>query len=344
MPQLPLVVVGASAGGIPVLKTLLSRLPRDFPAAVLIVLHVARDFPSLLPDILDGVGPLPVRHPLDGESMQPGQVYVAPPDHHLIVEDDHVALTKGPKENHARPSINALFRSAAYLYGPSVIGVVLSGMLDDGVSGLYAIKRRGGQAVVQSPQDAEFNAMPLNALQEVEVDYVVAAQDMAPLLTALVREMPGGQNRMDERENQRLEIEVGIARGENALQLGVTELGAPSLLTCPECHGALVQFKEAGILRFRCHTGHGYSGSSLLSEITLELENKAYETLRVLEESLILMKRLGELCEQRGDLVGAEAFYNKIRKVGERTATIQALAQGTERLSGQQVEMRASDD
>lgn len=344
MPQLPLVVVGASAGGLPVLITLLSHLPRDLPAAVLIVLHIAPDAPSLLPAILDSVGPLPVRHAVDGEPLQPGQVYVAPPDHHLIVEDDHVALTKGPRENRVRPSINALFRSAASLYGPSVIGVVLSGLLDDGVSGLYAIKRRGGRAVVQSPEDAEFGSMPLTALQEVQVDFIVAAQDLAPLLTALVREMPQGHSTMDEQEHQRLAIEVGIAQGENAMQLGVTTLGAPSLLTCPECHGVLVQFKEAGQMRFRCHTGHGYSGSTLLSEITLELENKAYETLRVLEESLMLMKSLGDLCEERGDLQGAEALDTRIREAGARMATIQALAQGTERLSVPQVDLQASDD
>lgn len=187
MVERDVVVVGASAGGLGPLRRLLAALPEDRPVAAAVVMHLPPDEPSDLPLILSRVGPWPARHPLDGEPLRPGQVYVAPPDRHLLIERDRVWVKAGPPENRCRPAIDALFRSAAYTAGPRVVGVLLSGLLDDGVSGLWTIKRHGGLAVVQSPADAAFADIPLNALKHVAVDHVLRSEEFAPLFDSLLR-------------------------------------------------------------------------------------------------------------------------------------------------------------
>ncbi len=173
MAKRDIVVIGASAGGVDALKTLAAALPADFGATLFVVLHVSPHSPSYLPDILNYADPLKATHPRDGEPIQRGHIYVAPPDHHLLIEYDQVLVKKGPKENRFRPSIDALFRSAAYNYGSRVIGVVLTGMLDDGTSGLWSVKRMGGLGIIQQPDDAPYASMPDSVLQYVEVDYQV---------------------------------------------------------------------------------------------------------------------------------------------------------------------------
>lgn len=340
MASLPLVVVGGSAGALPVLRALLGALAADFPAPILVVQHLSASGPSVLPELLSHAGPLRARHPQDGEEIAPGVVYVASPDHHLLVDGDRVAVTRGPKENRFRPSVDALFRSAAYTRGADVVGVVLSGVLDDGTSGLWTVKRRGGVAVVQHPEEAEFPDMPLSALREVDVDHITRARDLGALLTRLARAPQGanGEGRMNERkgeasnkpsnarEDERLRIEVGIAREENPLGLGVTTLGEASLLTCPECHGSLVQFEEGGALRFRCHTGHAYTATSLLAEQATSTENQAYQLQRAIEESVLLMRQMARLREASGDAAGARAFHERAREAEERADRVRALA------------------
>jgi two-component system chemotaxis response regulator CheB len=180
-----LIVIGASAGAVPVLLELATRLPADFPAAVLVVLHVGAHR-SVLPDLLKGCGPLRARHAVDGQALQPGTIEVAPPDQHMLVEGRRIRLQHGPKENHARPAIDPLFRSAALAQGPHVIGVLLSGRLDDGTAGLLAIKQSGGVAVVQDPADAEHPEMPRSALAHVDVDCCVPGSELADTLLRLV--------------------------------------------------------------------------------------------------------------------------------------------------------------
>ncbi|MGI4975299.1 MAG: chemotaxis protein CheB, partial [Janthinobacterium lividum] len=165
-----IVVIGTSAGGMTALLALAKTLPVDFPAPIFVVLHVAPNSPSLMPELLNSVSALKAKHPQNGETVRPGVIYLAPPDHHLLLEDDRVLVTRGPKENRFRPSIDALFRSAAYTYGPRVIGVVLTGYLDDGTSGLWSVQRMGGLTIVQEPRDAEQPAMPTNALKFVVAD------------------------------------------------------------------------------------------------------------------------------------------------------------------------------
>jgi two-component system chemotaxis response regulator CheB len=197
-----IIVVGASAGGVEVLSTLVTALPADLPAAVFIVLHLSAEWPSFLPRILGREAKLPVRHAINGEPINRGRVYVAPPDLHLLVEGEHVKLVHGPKENLHRPSVDTLFRSAARWAGPRVIGVVLTGARNDGAAGMRAIKQRGGIAIVQDPVEATFPSMPSSVMQKIKVDYSVPLREIAPLLNELSREevdVGGGENILERR-------------------------------------------------------------------------------------------------------------------------------------------------
>lgn len=182
-----IIVIGASAGGVPPLKQLFASLPPDLPAAIFVVLHFPSSSTSYLPEILSKVGPLKAHHVIGTEEIRPGEVYVASPNRHLMIEDGSVIASTAPKENRNRPAINPLFRSAAWAFGPRVIGVVLSGILDDGTAGLWEIKRHGGKAVVQSPADADHPQMPQSAIANVEVDYVVPIDKMADVLASLCK-------------------------------------------------------------------------------------------------------------------------------------------------------------
>jgi two-component system, chemotaxis family, protein-glutamate methylesterase/glutaminase len=280
-----IIVVGTSAGGVEALQILLRGLPSDLPAAVFIVLRLSPMEPSFLDEILSRAGPLPVTHAVDGEPITSGLIYVASPDHHLLVEREHVRVTRGPKENRFRPAVDVLFRSAAYAYGPRVIGVILTGALDDGTAGLWAVKDRGGLAVVQDPQDAFHDSMPKSALQHVAVDYCLPLAKLAAILVWLAGEPAPAKGGFP--VSKKLAIETQIAREDHELDAGVLALGPLSPYTCPECHGVLVQLQDGDFTRFRCHTGHGYSPSSLLADATQSLETSLWSTLRTREPAFI---------------------------------------------------------
>ena len=221
MAKRDIVVIGASAGGVYALKELVAALPADLPASLFIVLHVSANEPSYLPDILSYAGKLPASHGVDGERFQPGHIYLAPPDHHLLVEHDQLLVKKGPKENRFRPSIDALFRSAAYAYGPRVIGVVLTGMLDDGTSGMWSIKRLGGVSVIQDPQQAPYPSMPESVRQHVTVDYNVPIAQLADLLGELVQQEVGDKPALSNQEENRMEKEIQVTQQDQALERDV---------------------------------------------------------------------------------------------------------------------------
>jgi two-component system chemotaxis response regulator CheB len=285
-------VIGASAGGIEALRTVVAGLPRDLPATIFVVQHSAPDAPSVLPQILDKAGELPARHPRDGERFERGHVYVAPPDHHLLLAPgDLLRVTRGPKENRFRPAVDPLFRSAARSYGARVVGVVLTGGLDDGTAGLLAVKQRGGTAVVQDPYDALVPSMPLSAVTHVRVDYVVPLAEVAPLLARLAGE-PAGERSYP--VSDEMDIEVKIALENNAVEAGVLELGEPSNYACPDCHGVLLRLKGEGPMRFRCHTGHAYSADSLLAGVHENVEDSLWSSIRALEEAEMLLRHLAE--------------------------------------------------
>lgn len=272
MAQRDIVVVGASAGGVAALQALIAGLPATFPAAVLVVLHIPPHTPSHLDTILARAGTMPVTSAQDNEPIVPGHVYVASTDRHLLVEADHLRVTRGPKENRVRPAIDALFRSAAYVFGPRVIGIVLSGMLDDGTAGAWTIKERGGMVLVQSPEDAEHPPMPESALKYVAVDYTLPVADMPAFLAQLTRRPIA--TAADAAPAEALRIETRIALEGNALREGIMELEAISPNTCPECHGVLVKIKEGPIVRYRCHTGHAFSLQTLRQMSTRRLKRR----------------------------------------------------------------------
>src|SRR3954465_11061022 len=207
-----IVVVGASAGGMQALERRVAGLPADLPAAVFVVWHLAPGVRSVLPAVLNRAGPLPAAFPQDGDPIRPARIYIAPNDHHMLLERGYIRVTKGPKENRFRPAVDPLFRSAAYIYGPRTIGIVLSGALDDGSAGLWAIKLRGGTAIVQDPEDAQHRSMPLNALDNVEADYKLPVAEMGPFLALPPEEEAGPEPHIGPHERQKMEAEVAIAR------------------------------------------------------------------------------------------------------------------------------------
>jgi len=285
-----IIVIGSSAGGVFALKELVGSLPEDFPAAIFIVQHVAPNFPSFLPAILGKGGKLKATHPQDGEPIRAGHIYIAPPDFHMLIENDCVLVRRGPKENRFRPSIDALFRSAAYNYGSRVIGVVLTGMLDDGSSGMWSVKRLGGLGIIQQPEDAKYPSMPQSVLDYVDVDYIVPLSDLGKLLSKLVQVPTLEMVPSESPDLERMKVEIDTAAQRNAFEEGIMEIGELSPLTCPECNGVLLKLKEGNLIRYRCHTGHSYQATSLLTGITEAVEMKLWEALKSLEERVMLLE------------------------------------------------------
>lgn len=301
MPGKDIIVIGASAGGIEPIRVILGQLPANFPGSVFVVLHTAPDAPGVLDVVFGSNSPLPVTMAENRERIVPGHVYVARPDHHLIIEPGKVVLSRGPKENRFRPAVDPLFRSAAQTYGPRVVGIILSGGLDDGVSGLWAVKQLGGTTIVQDPHEAAAPSMPHSAMQHVRIDHVVSIRDIAPLLARLAV-MPADAQEGDLPVPEQVKIEVDIAREDKAQQAGVFALGEPSKYACPECHGVLLQMRDGVPPRFRCHTGHAYTLESLLAEMDEAIEDSLWSTIRALEERVMLIRQAAEhLRDAHGD-------------------------------------------
>jgi two-component system chemotaxis response regulator CheB len=318
-----IVVIGASAGGVYALKDLVAALPADLPATLFVVLHVSADAPSYLPTILTHQGKLPASHPADGEPIQRGHIYIAPPDHHLLLEPGKVLVKKGPKENRFRPSIDALFRSAAYTYGPRVIGVVLTGMLDDGTSGMWSIKRLGGICVIQEPAEALYPSMPQSVRQQVSVDHIVSITQMASLLTELVLQHTGPRPALSAQEETRMAKEVKITQKDSAMEMDIFEVGTLSTLTCPDCHGTLVSIQEGSTIRYRCHTGHGFSARALLQGVSQTVEDSLWNTIRALEETVMLLEQAARALEADG--VAEPDYRVKLAKAQQQLELLRPL-------------------
>jgi two-component system, chemotaxis family, protein-glutamate methylesterase/glutaminase len=318
-----IIVIGASAGGVPALSTLVEGLPADLDAAVFVVMHVAPEVPSRLHEILGRRTTLPVSIATDGDPIQPGRIVVASADRHLMIDGDRVRVTRGPKESRSRPAIDVLFRSAAAAHGPRVIGVVLTGALDDGTAGLWAIKDRGGLALVQDPKDAEHASMPESAIRHVEVDCVVPlagmAQEIVSRLRASTPDHPVGP------VPHRMEVENLIAREGNGLEAGSMEIGKPSKYTCPACHGVLVEIEEGSILRFRCHTGHAFSLKTLLADVNAAIDTGLWDTLRAVEERILLLNRMHEQAKRSGSDRVAEAAAAQVKEAQRGAESLRKL-------------------
>jgi two-component system, chemotaxis family, protein-glutamate methylesterase/glutaminase len=330
-----LIVIGASAGGVEALKVLVSGLPYDLPAAVCVILHVSPTGPSLLSEILTRAGSLPASQVVKEEEIKLGRIYVAPPDHHLVVEQGYVRVTRGPKENRFRPAVDVLFRSAAYMYGPRVIGVILTGALDDGTAGLWAVKDRGGLAVVQDPKDAFVASMPQSALRHVRVDACLPLTDIAPALVRLAGEPAPAEGGYP--VSKKLAIEARMAREEPALDTGILEVGQLSPYTCPECHGALLQLQDGSFTRFRCHTGHAYSLNTLLADVTESLEESLGNTLRLVNEKILLLRHLSKHARDLKDVALAEVAERKAHAAEQSNELIREFLEQEEILSEDQL-------
>ena len=273
MPKQEIFVIGASSGGVEAMQQLTRQLPPDFPGALFVVLHISPRSKSFLPQILTKAGRLPAVHPKDGARIERGIIYVAPPDYHLIIEREHIHLSLGPKEQHHRPCINVLFRSAALAYAEQVTGVILTGELDDGTAGLWDIKRRGGTAVVQNPEEAAFPSMPLSALREVEADYVLGIDAMGELLTRLA----SGKG-----EHKRTEVKGAM------MEPKIVDL------TCPDCRGTIWEVTHGNGKEYRCRVGHTFSPKSMLSEHFAAQEKALYGAIVALEEGASLAAKLSD--------------------------------------------------
>jgi two-component system chemotaxis response regulator CheB len=292
-----LIVVGGSAGGVDALTALVAGLPPDLPAAVCVVVHRPPYLPSQLPQLLGRAGPLPARVAVHGEPLRPGTIHVAAPDHHLLIERAAggagavIRLTKGPRENRSRPAVDPLFRSAALACGPRVVAVVLSGALDDGTAGLWAVRDRGGLAVVQDPADALVTGMPASALAEVGADEVAPAAELGALLGRLVRGPAGAVRASSADDAAQLAREVAMAALDDTAHDRPERYGRPSRFSCPECMGTLWDVGNGrGPLRLRCSTGHAYSPAGLAEAQTEQAEQALWAALRVLEDKAELAR------------------------------------------------------
>lgn len=320
------IVIGASAGGVQALKKLVGDLPPDLAAAVFIVLHLPAESPSFLPAILARESSLAVAHAINEERIVPGRVYVAPPDQHLLIEKQRVKLVHGPKENLHRPSIDALFRSAARWAGSRTIGVVLTGARDDGTSGMRAIKQAGGITVVQDPIEAPFPSMPRSVMQDIRVNYSLPLREIAPLLHKLSQQTAEEEGKYRMPEN--LEIETSITQQEmesDEMLASIERLGEVSILTCPDCHGALWEINDDQMLRFRCHVGHGYSAEALGDGQSQMLEVALWSAVRALEEQMLLSKRIVERARKANHPRAVKMFEKRAEQAEAHSSAIRQL-------------------
>ena len=322
--MIEIIVIGASAGGVEAVKSLVEHLPSDLNASLFVVMHFPENATSVLPQILNRFGTLKASHPMDGEEIQKGRIYVAPPGFHMLIKGNRISILRGPKENGHRPAIDPLFRSAAVSYKCKVAGIILSGLLDDGVMGLNAIKRLGGTTLVQDPDEALFGDMPRNAISHVEIDKVAPIAELADALVELVN-------------SPETECDPPEAIGGN---LDPTEMnpdllskleaaGRPSAYTCPECNGTLFELTENGMSHYRCRVGHSYSPESLENHQAEELEAALWEALKSMEENLALSRRLLERANDGHRPAGKRYYTDKVETGARRVQLLRNLLNQT---------------
>ena len=330
-----IIVIGASAGGFEALKKLIQTLPSDLDAAIFIVWHMSPDVRGILPDVLNKFNTVHAANAYDKEPIRMNRIYVAPPDHHLILEDGLIWVTHGPKENRFRPAVDPLFRSAAYEYGSRVIGVVLSGALDDGTAGLWRIKANGGITVVQDPADAEVPSMPENAIREVQIDHCVPVAELGDLLVTLSSE--DLIEKGDVMKDKKTKTEISIAVDEHALAKDVLDLGVLSPFACPECHGVLTKISDGRLTRFRCHTGHAYSADALMVSLTEGIEEGLYNAIRGMDESILLLNHIGDHYAEVNQPKVAAAYFKKAKETEARSNLVRQAVLEHEQLSKEKI-------
>jgi two-component system chemotaxis response regulator CheB len=322
MVERDIVVIGASAGGVEGLRQLVQSIPDRVGISIFVTVHFPSYGTSMLPRILSRVANVPVFHPSDGEAIVPSRVYVAPPDFHLLLERSRIRLVRGPRENGHRPAIDPMFRSAAVAFGPRVVGIVLTGNLDDGTSGLAAIKRHGGLSLVQSPEDALFPSMPQSAIEHMVVDRVAPIRNMWPVIDALIRTpIEHGEYTLmpdDVTENK-------LATGDlSTIERPERHPGHVSAFSCPDCGGVLWELKDGEFLRYRCRVGHAWTSEGLVARQSDILDDALWAALRALEESASLSRQLVDRHRARGHVRLAARFERQMGQMQERADAIRS--------------------
>lgn len=321
MAKKDIVVIGGSAGSHAVLQQIVADLPADLPASIFVATHLPAGGSSLLPEVLARAGGMRVLRAVDGQPIERGCIYVAVPDHHLLVIDGTMRLGSGPRENMTRPAIDPLFRSAALSYGPRTVGIVLSGLLNDGASGLTAIKACGGTAVVQHPLDAHSDQMPLAALEAVEADHVASASGLGQAIAQIVGEDAGDELQCP----PHLPLEVQIASGVRLGAETLVQLADPSALTCPDCQGVLSEVRDEQPLRYRCQIGHAVTAEIL--ESRAEAVHEALTiALRIMEERVTLVTRMAADARRTHRSTVAELYEARSEEYGRYAAVLRDAA------------------
>lgn len=331
MPGHDIVVMGCSAGGTEAFTEVFRNLPGNFPAAIFLVQHVPALGKSWLPRIVSRAGKIPASHAHDGEPIRHGRVYVAPPDRHLLLGRGVMVLGHGPRENGHRPAVDPLFRSAAAAYGPRVVAVVLSGGLDDGTAGLITVKQRGGVAVVQDPDDAADPGMARSAIRSVQVDHVLPAAKIAPLLVRLA----GETVQEDGFPMAQMPVSQDSAlRGTEDLDRK-SPSGPPSVFTCPECGGCLWEITDGRLKRYACHVGHSYTEESMVEEQGKAVEHAMWAAVRILEERLVLAERMADKAHRDGRQLSVTQFERFADDARQRAGMIRSVLVATKADNGE---------
>ena len=329
MAKKDIIVIGGSAGSLSPLRQILADLPADMPASLFIATHVPTASQGYLADALASAGPLPVSKALDGQPVERGRVYTAVPDRHLLLVDGIMRLGDGPRENLTRPSIDPLFRSAAAAYGPRAVGVILSGRLNDGASGLSAIKACGGTAVVQHPLDAVEDEMPLAALEAADVDNVASASELGLLLAEIAKADASEATPCPVNLALEVEIAAGVRLGSEALR----RIADPTALSCPECDGVLSEIRHEHPLRFRCQIGDAVT-AEVLAARSDDVSEAMQIALRIMEERVTLVARMAEDARATGRRAVAELYEARVgeysRYAGVLREAAAALLRGRE--------------
>src|SRR5262245_31715750 len=334
-----LLVIGGSAGGVEALVFLARNFPSDFPAAVVVTIHLPPQGGSVLDELLTSVGPLPAAFAAEHDRMRNGFIYIAPADRHLIVEGDFFTLGLGPRENSSRPAIDPMMRSAALCCGSRAIGVVLTGTLGDGASGLWAIDQCGGTTIVQDPDDAAFPDMPANALNRLRPDHIVKLSEMPQLLTRLVTQPAGKTMPVP----PSIGFEVAIARGGHAAIEQMDLVGKRSGFACPDCHGAMWEIDEGDLVRYRCHVGHTYTADLMALALDDNLRRALGSALRAMEERRSLAGNLQDQAERKGQSRLASSWAHRSREFQRELDVIRDAIMRLDEISARQDSRRAAE-
>jgi two-component system, chemotaxis family, protein-glutamate methylesterase/glutaminase len=304
-----IVVIGCSAGGVQALPKITHQLPADLPASVFVVQHMAPSPPAYLVEILKRTALIDVTWAEQGERIERSHVYVCPPDLHLLFTDHHLQLSRAARENRARPSIDKLFRSAAARYGARVVGIVLTGLLDDGVSGLAAIKSAGGVAIVQDPTDAEFPELPTHALQTVRADRTLPIDAIGRAIVELTH-----QHAPQVAIPPVVAIEADVDAREVARPSDLAMLGEQSTISCPDCAGPTWLVGEVGARRYRCYLGHVTSARELLDDSDVQVESALWSAVRALHDRATTLDTLASDAARAGNAQASQTYAERAKE------------------------------